>query len=107
MTDGVVVVVGGGVVEVVGWLDFGSILFHTLQQGIGVARRVIFDNFLGVAIVDGVDVLCEGGARICLDLLNLLEAAAGDEESASLGVVGQDLAELADNVLEDVGRGVM
>ena len=49
----------------------------------------------------------EGAARLSLDLLHLLQPAAGDEEPPGMGVMGQHLAELAHHVLEDVGRGVV
>ena len=50
------------------------------------------DNLLWEAVVDGVDVLSELGARLGLDLLHLPETAGGDELTPRLGVVRQHLA---------------
>ena len=49
----------------------------------------------------------KSASRLGFDLLNFLQASAGDKETPGSSVVGQHLAELTNDMLEDVGRGVM
>ena len=70
------------------------ILLHPLEQLFGVTGRVIFDDLLGVASVDGVDVFLEDGAFFAVDLLDALQSAGSYEKAPSLGVVGQHLTEI-------------
>jgi hypothetical protein len=55
--------------------------------------------------VDLVDVLAQLGARLGLDLLDLLEAAGLHEGALGLELGGEDLGELGANVGEDVVGG--
>lgn len=75
--------------------------FFRCPQSIGVSagmcvsiwanERNTPDYLLGEAAVDGVDVLLQGGAGLCLDLLQFLQPAAGHKQTASLTVMRQHL----------------
>ena len=68
------------------------ILLDPLEELLGVTGRVVFDDLLRIAAVDGVDVFLEDGALFAVDLLDALQPAGSEEEAPSLGIVGQHLA---------------
>ena len=68
---------------------------------------ILLDDFFWEAAVNGANILGERTAWLRFDLLDFLEPAAGDEQSSSLGVMWQHLAELADHVFQHVRRSVM
>jgi hypothetical protein len=81
------------------------VLLETPDEGVCVVGGVVVDDVGWVVRVDLVDVLSELAAWLGLDLLDLLEAARLHEGALSLEVGGEHLRELGADVGEDVVGG--
>ena len=59
-------------------------------------------DFFRVAVVDGIYVFIKSGIRLRLDLLNFLQPSTGHKQPARLRVIGKNLRELSNNVLQNL-----
>lgn len=81
------------------------VLLESPDEGVCVVGGVVVDDIGWVVGINLVDVLAELAAGLALDLLNLLEAARLHEGALGLEVGGEHLCELGAHVGEDVVRG--
>ena len=63
---------------------------------------ILLDDFFREAAVNGANVFSQCTAWFCLDLLDFFQSAAGDKQTSCLGVMRQHLAELSDDVFQNV-----
>jgi len=82
-----------------------SVFFEPLQEFVCVVGLVELDDVRWVVRVDLVDVFAKLAARLCLEVLNLLETATLDEGALCLEVLGKDLGKLGTDVGQDVVGG--
>jgi hypothetical protein len=66
-----------------------------LEQLLRVARRVVPDNFLRIAVVDHVNVLAQLRPGLGLELLHPLQAAGGHKGAPRGNIVREDLGKLS------------
>lgn len=72
-------------------VHLGHELLHFVQEGIGVARRVVADYLLREAGVDDGNALHHAGAGLRRNLLDLLQSSCRHEQTTRPGVAGQHL----------------
>jgi len=80
------------------------VFFEPLQELVSVVRLIVLHDVLWVVTINLVDVFSELAARLCFDLLDLLEAAALDECALGFEVLWQYLCKLGTDVGKDVVR---
>lgn len=59
-------------------------------------------DFFRVAVVDSIYVFIKSRIRLRLDLLNFLQPSTGHKQPARLGIIGKNLRELSNNVLQNL-----
>ena len=63
----------------------------SLQERLGIARRIIAHDLLGETGVDRLNVFLEGGTGLSLDLLYLFQATWGHKETSGTGIIWKHL----------------